>query len=147
VSKPVTPKRANPYDNPEWRRMRLVVLARQHWRCLWCGKSLRGKGAARVDHIETARDRPDLFMNPNNLRGLCPTCDAGRHAEKGYRGKAVIAPAIGADGFPVDSDGDLWRSKRTVDVTSGDRAIGRERQGHLGGIFTGPILGPARMAR
>ncbi len=88
------------YKSQAWQALRLRALKRDRWQCVICGASLKGKGAARVDHIQTRKAFPHLALNLANVRSLCPGCDAKRHAEKG-----------GAANTPVDINGypEAWR--------------------------------------
>jgi hypothetical protein len=88
------------YTTPAWRTLRIRVLKAQHFRCAWCGVSIARPGTARIDHVLTRRERPDLALQATNVRGLCTLCDARRHAEKG---RADIE-RVGADasGWPRD---------------------------------------------
>lgn len=97
------------YWTKDWQRFRARIVKRANYRCEWCGADIRGKGKARVDHKTPARNRPDLFFDPDNARALCVSCDAKRHYEKGAAGTAKDKPTIGVDGFPIDNTGDLWR--------------------------------------
>ena len=81
-----------PYETPEWRRLRLLVLRRDGYRCVWCGKDVSGWRAMRVDHIKPVRTHPHLALNPSNLRVLCVQCDGKRHVEK-------MHPNIALKGF------------------------------------------------
>jgi Restriction endonuclease len=56
-----------------WRRIRAAVLARDAWRCHWCGRP-----AATVDHlVPRARGGDD---NPANLTAACSRCNSSRGA-------------------------------------------------------------------
>lgn len=87
------------YKSREWFEARGRALARDGYCCVNCGKSVREKGAARVDHIQPLKARWDLRVTLSNLRTLCASCDNARHSEKGAGG--VEAIEIGVDGFPV----------------------------------------------
>jgi hypothetical protein len=71
------------YQSAEWRALRLLVLRRDHWRCVLCSAPVWGKGKARVDHIRERTEAPHLARDPSNLRTLCATCDNQRHGDKG----------------------------------------------------------------
>ncbi|AVA34665.1 hypothetical protein HpMS107_56610 [Helicobacter pylori] len=103
-------RRENPRQNPnmdgfttsrEWTAFRLTILNRDDWRCVNCGRDVKGPGRARVDHIKPRRTHPWLAFEPSNCRTLCPTCDNARHAEKGG---APGADVRGCDinGLPLD---------------------------------------------
>ena len=72
------------YGSQEWKRLRAVVLRRDHFQCTSrdCDTPDRGAGGRLViDHIvERRRGGPD---EPSNLRTLCPTCDNRRHGRRG----------------------------------------------------------------
>ena len=86
------------YLSVEWRAIRALVLRRDGYRCVCCGKSVLASGAARVDHIEKRLARPDLALVMSNLRTLCIDCDAMRHAYD--RGSNRNPTAVDANGYP-----------------------------------------------
>lgn len=92
------------YSGKVWRRVRLIVLARDNYRCTACGVSVAGKGQARVDHRLRRSDRPDLALDMRNLRTLCSLCDAQSHREKGsgsvHREERFEPRGCGVDGWP-----------------------------------------------
>jgi hypothetical protein len=72
---------------------------------------VHGKGQARVDHIQAASARPDLFFDLANLRTLCPTHDNQAHREKGgdpnasrqgKRDARFVIRGADASGMPID---------------------------------------------
>ena len=70
------------YDH-QWRRVRLVVLERDGWRCRIRGPKCTGD-ADEVDHIvpvEAGGSRLDMA----NLRAACGTCNRGRAARSKHR--------------------------------------------------------------
>src|SRR4051794_34340062 len=103
-----------PDDNfllsPTWRRMRLRVLERDHWRCVICGVLVTGVGEAVVDHIRTRAEAPHLALTMTNLRTLCRLHDAQGHREKGRnaggRSRDERFVKIGNDehGMPLDEE-------------------------------------------
>ncbi len=98
-------KRADPfYYSKEWRKARASCLRRDKYRCVNCGQSVRAKGAARIDHIRSRRQYPDLALFLPNLRTLCVACDNARSVDQRNRRTAVERPEIGPDGFPVGSE-------------------------------------------
>ena len=94
--------------SPAWRKLRLVALRRDGYRCTACGTSISGKGMARVDHILPRSTHPHLALTLSNLRSLCSRCDAQCHREKGtpahLRTGQRIARITGSDraGVPID---------------------------------------------
>jgi len=63
-----------PYSTRQWRRLRLVILARDFGRC-----QIRGPKCTRtatvVDHIEPVADAPHRAFDPSNLRAACKPCN------------------------------------------------------------------------
>ena len=70
------------YQQPAWRKLRLIALRRDHFRCVVCGIDVSGSGKARVDHIKPRKTHPHLAFTLSNLRTLCPAHDAQSHLEK-----------------------------------------------------------------
>jgi 5-methylcytosine-specific restriction enzyme A len=58
-----------PYCDPRWTTIRLLVLARDSYRCQ--ASSLKHSRIKDVDHIIEWTKRPDLAFEPTNLRTLC----------------------------------------------------------------------------
>lgn len=90
------------YGGKDWLGVRRKVLARDGYRCVVCGADVRGAGNARVDHVEPRTERPDLALEPSNLRTLCVSCDGLRHNRDKWR----KAPGVRLDGFPDDGSWD-----------------------------------------
>ena len=63
------------YQSPEWRAIRYIVLSQQPW-CVHCLKEGVKVLATEVDHIVDIVDNPLLFMDIDNLQGLCKPCHA-----------------------------------------------------------------------
>ena len=90
-----------------WRGVRLRILIRDGWRCTTCGKDIRGKGQANVDHIIPRRQRPDLALSSSNLTSLCHACHSYKTVMRdGGMGKAHGAAHAGCDagGEPLGGD-------------------------------------------
>jgi 5-methylcytosine-specific restriction protein A len=105
-----------PYDRQAWRRLRLVIRQRDGYRCVKCGADVSAPGAARVDHVERVKDNPSRFLDPTNLRTLCPTCDNRSHLEKRRRVPYRVERTVhGCDEFgqPLDPD-HLWSQSLTL---------------------------------
>lgn len=69
------------YQSEQWQHARLAVLLRDGWQCQCCGVIL-GSGrkspqAAVVDHLQPLETRPDLALDPDNLRAVCKQCHDG----------------------------------------------------------------------
>lgn len=56
----------------QWRRLRLVVLARDEYVCRWCGAD-----ADQVDHV-TAIAEGGAVLDPANLVASCTRCNMVR---------------------------------------------------------------------
>jgi 5-methylcytosine-specific restriction endonuclease McrA len=66
------PKQADPfYLSKEWKALRLAVLRRDGFACVFCGAR-----ASIADHIVSRRAGGEDAMR--NLRSLCPSCDNKR---------------------------------------------------------------------
>jgi 5-methylcytosine-specific restriction endonuclease McrA len=101
-------KRTDPfYFSPAWRALRRQVLDRDGWACTACGRSLVGRGAARIDHIRPKATHPHLARALHNLRSLCAYCDGQAHREKGAPGSPrddrIVRRGADADGWPASN--------------------------------------------
>jgi len=67
------------YDRT-WQRLRKAILAAEPL-CRFCTAAGLAVPAEEVDHIEPIAERPDLRLDPTNLRGLCSTCHGRRTAD------------------------------------------------------------------
>jgi 5-methylcytosine-specific restriction protein A len=56
-----------------WQKLRLVILERDPL-CVFCLADDVLTPSHQVDHIKPIVDRPDLRLDPANLRGLCDSC-------------------------------------------------------------------------
>lgn len=68
-----------PYDAPIWKRVRLVVLARDNYRCVDCGKP-----ATMVDHIKPWR-QGGAWFELSNLESVCRSDNVKRAYRTGGR--------------------------------------------------------------
>lgn len=66
------------YDR-DWQKLRLVILQRDPL-CVFCFAQNKLTETTQVDHIRPITERPDLRLDPSNLRGLCDTCHSQRTA-------------------------------------------------------------------
>jgi hypothetical protein len=120
------------YYSGRWRRMRKLILMRDGFRCTACGRSVRGKGAARVDHIAPRREAPMRAFDPTNLRTLCPVCD-NRNRER-FPGQPWKIEkhfsGVDADGYPL---GPTMRPlPRVKDVAGGSQRLSRPSTSRVG---------------
>ncbi len=114
------------YYSKAWRSLRAAVLRRDNFRCVVCRCDVSAPKAARVDHIKTRRERPDLALDIDNLRTLCAAHDNQSHREKGNRSangdgeriERFTRRGVGADGWPLELES--IRSKR-----NGPKPFGR----------------------
>lgn len=89
-----------------WRKVRLAVL-RDEPLCRMCKEAGRITPAVDVDHIIAIADRPDLRLDPSNLRPLCKSCHSSRTArDQGFnRGKRSKGQrGCDAHGMPLDPE-------------------------------------------
>jgi 5-methylcytosine-specific restriction endonuclease McrA len=76
------------YKTADWRRVRRYVLRRDNYECQWCKEDGRVTTTnLEVDHIEELEKRPDLRLEPDNLRTLCIDCHNKRHKRFGENSK------------------------------------------------------------
>lgn len=82
------------YSTNAWKRARRVRLEMDHYMCVECmaefarGERMRPRRATMVHHVLTIQERPDLALDPENMRSLCDMHHAREHPEKGGQGKA-----------------------------------------------------------
>lgn len=62
------------YDS-RWRRLRLVILYRDGYRCHWCKRK-----ANEVDHLVSIEEGGSMYA-PHNLVASCKACNSSRGAE------------------------------------------------------------------
>lgn len=100
------------YSSPAWRQLRRQALQRDGERCVVCGVDVSAPGAARVDHIKTRRERPDLELALSNVRTLCSTHDNQGHREKrtgaSSRDERFVIAGCDQNGLPADPN-HPWR--------------------------------------
>ncbi len=71
-----TATRGTTYSDREWRRIRLLVLARDDYRCQLRGRRCTGDATA-VDHI-IPLSKGGSRLDPRNLRASCSWCNTSR---------------------------------------------------------------------
>jgi 5-methylcytosine-specific restriction endonuclease McrA len=75
------------YAGPEWKTVRLRVLARDNYVCQIRGPKCRGR-ANHVDHIVSV-SQGGARLDPSNLQAACASCNIGK------RNREVAARARG----------------------------------------------------
>ena len=90
-----------PYNDPAWRRVRLLVLQRDGYRCRINGPKCETVGNE-ADHIIPIADG-GRRLDMNNLRASCKPCNSGRasrqkHREGWRRSDTHIVLVVGAPG-------------------------------------------------
>lgn len=75
------------YNSHTWRKLADQVKRRDNYECQHCkaqGLVRSSKQGVRLiaDHIEELKDRPDLALDPTNLRTLCHDCHERRHGNR-----------------------------------------------------------------
>ena len=89
------------YASSAWRNVRKIVLTRDHAFCAICRQNAP---RMQVDHIKPRKQYPELALDLNNLRTLCPSCHSRAATSLGRSENYKERPIIGADGFPKDSE-------------------------------------------
>ena len=75
------------YHSAAWKHVRAVALMRDGGMCQDCmdrmraGTGVRPRRATLVHHIIPRSERPDLELDPDNLRALCAECHELEHPE------------------------------------------------------------------
>lgn len=89
------------YSTARWRRLRVEIYADRAGLCQECGRitALHKREAsdhmpvANFDHVEGARERPDLFWSREHIRLLCHPCHSARTArDQGFAARPGQRP-------------------------------------------------------
>ena len=89
------------YHSAAWKHLRQVALMRDGGMCQDCmdrmraGVGIKPNRATLVHHIIPRSERPDLELDPDNLRALCPECHEKNHPEKRNKKKRKTLERIG----------------------------------------------------
>lgn len=79
------------YKSKEWESLRLRVLERDNYECIWCreeGKvTTKEHVTLEVDHIKEIETNPELAEELDNLRTLCRNHHNLRHNRFGFNNK------------------------------------------------------------
>ena len=67
-------RRAKSPSGSKWARVRLLVLDRDHWACVTCGRS----GRLEVDHRVSIEHGGEMYAM-ENLQALCRSCHVAKH--------------------------------------------------------------------
>jgi 5-methylcytosine-specific restriction endonuclease McrA len=73
------------YNSRAWKALRLLVLARDGYRCVACGKP-----ANTVHHIKDIAEHPELALDPHNCETRCRRCHGAVDGERGNYKKATM---------------------------------------------------------
>ena len=92
--------------SPEWRRLRLFVLARDAYTCQIHGPRCKGY-ATEVDHVIARADGGDVW-NPANLRASCHPCNMRQSAQRTNAKRRT-------------NDGRRWTAYRTTEAQADTR--------------------------
>lgn len=65
-------------QTPEWRALRLTVLAKYGTRCMKCQTVPKRKSQVNVDHIKCRLYFPELALVFDNLQVLCGSCNKAK---------------------------------------------------------------------
>ncbi len=79
--------------SPEWRALRLTVIAKYGPECMRCRYTPPKKIHVHVDHIKPRRHFPELALSFDNLQILCARCnkDKGNKHYTDYRPNPDVA--------------------------------------------------------
>ncbi len=89
------------YHTKEWKRIRKDALQRDGGMCQDCMDRMRAeigykpKRSTMVHHIIPRSERPDLELDPDNLRALCAECHEREHPERRSKKKRKTLERIG----------------------------------------------------
>lgn len=77
------------YNSSAWRRVRALVLTRDHYLCQCCKRAGRTTTANVVDHVVARKDAPDRALDETNLEASCKSCNDRKRAatEGGFGNK------------------------------------------------------------
>ena len=95
------------YHSAAWKRVRQVALMRDGGMCQDCMDRMRagfgGKPnrATMVHHIIPRSERPNLELDPDNLRALCAECHEKEHPERRSRKKRKTLERTGKHGMRI----------------------------------------------
>lgn len=95
------------YHTAAWKRVRQVALQRDGGMCQDCmdrmrtGVGIRPNRATLVHHVIPRSERPDLELDPDNLRALCAECHEREHPEKRSKPKRKKAERAAAHSMRV----------------------------------------------
>jgi len=92
------------YKQKEWYILRAKALKRDHHTCRFCGKSVKEKGQAHIDHIKRRTTHPHLALELSNLQTLCVKC----HGSIKRRDENNPNRGINPDGTPVDPNSEWY---------------------------------------
>jgi hypothetical protein len=90
------------YHSAAWKRLRRVALMRDGGMCQDCmdrmraGIGIKPNRATLVHHIIPRSERPDLELDPDNLRALCAECHEKEHPERRSKKKRKTLERIGS---------------------------------------------------
>lgn len=75
------------YQISQWKRVRELALSRDRFECQDCKDKGLYSRAEDVHHILELKERPDLFLDTNNIVSLCKDCHNKRHKRFQYTEK------------------------------------------------------------
>lgn len=99
------------YHSSEWKRVRLLVLQRDYYRCQVCKRAGRLTVADTVHHITPVKVDPLRRLDPDNLESICRACHNAEHKEKAKSQrakKAIIKTARRRDTAIFKENPEIW---------------------------------------
>lgn len=102
-------KKVNPfYKSRAWRKLRLVILNRDHYLCQPCLRDEELTTANIVHHIKPLEDYPELALDADNLESICPSCHNKEHPEKGSGKRSEPKKKRRANIIVVKANREMW---------------------------------------
>jgi len=90
------------YQSPQWRQLRQRLLSDRPL-CEECLRTEVFTPATVMDHMLPREERPDLALDPSNLRGLCASC----HNRKTFAAALGSSLCDGPAGAPRREGGSI----------------------------------------
>lgn len=88
------PPPTNFYQRQEWFAIRYLVMQRDRFECVACGKSKKHGVKIHVDHIKPLSIYPEMALSMINLQTMCNTCNEGKSNvhQDDLRHNSIVAP-------------------------------------------------------
>ena len=127
-------RRRKVYATARWEQVRAAALARDQYRCHWCGSP----GANIGDHLTDPLDDWEHRYTLSNVVAACRSCNA-RRGRPGYGGEPKRSPLTIANGLPASRPPGPVQSPRLLPVTSAALFTNERRIAELPTVAEEPI--------